>query len=283
MMKRVLAVFLALGGAALADGCREKSQDLMIGVKIYAHEGSLPELFEEWRSVGINTVFVSPALAAQGQFRELARKQGISVFLILPIFFNPEELKKDSGLYALTDRGDTAKDDWVEFVCPTRPEYLSRRIKWIKTLVRELDPDGISLDFIRYFVFWEMVYPERTLDSIANSCFDRSCVDRFQKDTGIALPEGLSGTADTARWIMAEHGREWTEWKCGIIADLVGSIADEVRAIKPKLMINVHSVPWREKDFGGAIKAIAGQDVAALAKEPEKKSAFAARLKAPNR
>src|SRR4030043_1279420 len=213
MMKKALVVFLALVGAALAERCREKSQDLMIGVKIYAHEGSLSELFAEWRSVGVNTVFVSPALAAQGQFRELAQKQGISVFLILPIFFNPEELKKDPGLYALTDRGGKAKDDWVEFVCPTRPEYLSRRIEWIKTLVRELAPAGLSLAFIRHFVFWEVVYPERALDSIANSCFDRSCVDRFQKDTGTALPEGLSGTADTARWIMAEPGRERTEGK----------------------------------------------------------------------
>ena len=243
----------------------KNGKDLMIGVKIYEHEGSLLQLFEEWRLIRVNTVFVSPALAAQGQFRELARKQGISVFLILSVFFNPEELKKDPGLYALTDRGEKAKDDWVEFVCPTRQDYRSRRIDWIKTLVRELDPDGISLDFIRYFVFWEMVYPERTPDSIANSCFDRSCLDRFQKDTGITLPKGLGEAAEAAKWIMAEHGQDWAEWKCGIITSLVRSIAAEARAIKPKLKVNIHSVPWREKDFGGAIKVIAGQDLAALA------------------
>jgi len=243
----------------------KNGKDLMIGVKIYEHEGSLLQLFEEWRLIRVNTVFVSPALAAQGQFRELARKQGISVFLILSVFFNPEELKKDPGLYALNDRGEKAKDDWVEFVCPTRQDYRSRRIDWIKSLVRELDPDGISLDFIRYFVFWEMVYPERTPDSIANSCFDRSCLDRFQKDTGITLPKGLGEAAEAAKWIMAEHGQDWAEWKCGIITSLVRSIAAEARAIKPKLKVNIHSVPWREKDFGGAIKVIAGQDLAALA------------------
>jgi hypothetical protein len=242
-----------------------KSKGPLVGVKIYAHEGSLPELFAEWRSVGVNTVFVSPALAAQGQFRELARRQGISLFLILPVFFNPEELATDPDLYALTDRGEKAKDDWVEFVCPTRHDYLNRRIEWIKALVRDLNPDGISLDFIRYFVFWEMVYPERTPDSIANSCFDRSCLERFQTDTGIALPEGLGGTADTAKWIMAEHGEEWTKWKCGIITDLVRSIVEETKAIKPELIVNLHSVPWRETDFGGSIRVIAGQDLAALA------------------
>jgi uncharacterized lipoprotein YddW (UPF0748 family) len=254
-----------LAAAASGGGLDlEKSKGLMIGVKIYAHEGALPELFGEWSSLGVNAVFVSPALAAQSQFRALARKHGISVFLILPIFFNPEELKENPGLYALTDRGEKAKDDWVEFVCPTRPDYRSRRVEWIKTLVRDLDPDGISLDFTRYFVFWEKVYPERTPDSIANSCFDRSCLEQFQKETGITLPRGLEGTADTARWIMTEHGREWTEWKCGVITNFVRTIMSEASAIKPTIIVNIHSVPWREKDFGGAIKVIAGQDLSAL-------------------
>jgi uncharacterized lipoprotein YddW (UPF0748 family) len=64
---------------------------------------------------------------------------------------------------------------------------------------------------------------------------------------------------------MARHGREWTEWKCRVIANLVRTIAAETRAIKPKLLVNIHSVPWRETDFAGAIKVIAGQDLAALA------------------
>jgi len=243
----------------------EKGGGLLIGVKIYDHSGPLPELFKEWASIGVNAVFVSPALAARDNFRDLARERGISLFLILPVFFNPEELKSDPGLYALTDRGERAKEDWVEFVCPTRSEYQRRRIEWIKTLVRELDPDGISLDFIRYFVFWEMVYPERTPESLANSCFDRSCLEKFEKDTGIRPPPGLEGTAAAAGWIMARHGREWTEWKCGVITNLVRIIAAAARAIKPQLLVNIHSVPWRQKDFGGAIKVIAGQDLAALA------------------
>jgi hypothetical protein len=237
----------------------------MIGVKIYAHEGAHAELFGEWRSLGINTVFVSPELAARGQFRELAREQGISLFLILPIFYNPEELKSDPGLYALTDRGDRARDDWVEFVCPTRSDYRRRRVEWVKTLVRELDPDGISLDFIRYFVFWEKVYPDRTLDSIADSCFDQSCLDLFQKDTDIIIPNGLDGVEAKAKWIQARHRPEWIDWKCRVITGMVRSIADEARAIKPKLKINLHAVPWRKGDFGGAVRAIAGQDFGALA------------------
>jgi len=270
MFKRaVLTCFFSWVGIFIVGwGCplsQERTKDLMIGIKIYAYEGALPELFTEWRELGVNTVFVSPDLASRSPFRELAREKGIAVFLILPIFHNPAELKEDPGLYALTDRGEKAKDDWVEFVCPTRPDYLERRIAAIKASIRDLDPDGISLDFIRYFVFWEMVYPERALDSIADSCFDRSCLDLFQKETGIRLPEGLTGIADKARWILSEHRREWTNWKCGVISGVVRSIAETARAAKPDIMINVHTVPWRQKDFGGAIRTIAGQDLAALA------------------
>jgi uncharacterized lipoprotein YddW (UPF0748 family) len=132
-------------------------------------------------------------------------------------------------------------------------------------LIRDLDPDGISLDFIRYFIFWEMVCPERTLDSIADSCFDQSCLDRFQRETGIKLPENLSGVAEKAHWIISEHRREWTDWKCGVISGVVRSIAETAKAVKPEITINIHTVPWRQKDFGGAIRIIAGQDLAALA------------------
>jgi hypothetical protein len=259
----ILSAFPAGGRTFSAEP--EKIAGPMIGVKIYAHAGALPELFAEWKALGVNTVFVSPALASQGSFRRLAKERGISVFLILPIFYNPEELEKDPGLAALTDRGERAKDDWVEFVCPTRRDYLERRITEIKSLIRDLDPEGISLDFIRYFVFWEMVYPGRTLDSIADSCFDRSCLDRFMQETGIKLPENLSRVADRAHWILSEHRREWTDWKCGVISGVVRSIAETARAAKPDILINIHTVPWRQTDFGGALRTIAGQDLTALA------------------
>jgi uncharacterized lipoprotein YddW (UPF0748 family) len=263
-----LSVSLAAVVSSPSFSLKNKS-DFMIGVKIYAHGDGFPELFGEWRSLGVNAVFVSPTLAAQGEFRKLAREQGISVFLILPIFFNPEELKKDPGLYALTGRGERAKDDWVEFVCPTRATYRSRLVERIKTLVRELDPDGISLDFIRYFVFWEMVYPERTLDSITDTCFDASCLERFQKDTGVNLPKNLDGVAAKAKWIQNRHRREWTDWKCEVITGMVRSIVDGAKSINPKLKVNIHTVPWREKDFGGAIKKIAGQDISALSAQAD--------------
>jgi hypothetical protein len=42
-------------------------------------------------------------------------------------------------------------------------------------------------------------------------------------------------------------------------------LAEGARKLKPGIKVNIHAVPWKKTDFGGAIKTIAGQDLAALA------------------
>ena len=260
----ILSSFLILSSFPGRAG-ESSPSGLMIGIKIYDYTGSFPKLFEEWRSLGINTVFVSPALESKPEFRALAKENGIATFIILPIFFNAEELEKRPDLYAITDKGEKAVDDWVKFVCPTREDYRREKIDYVKNLIRDLDPDGISLDFIRYFVFWEMVYPERTLRSLANTCFCPTCLEGFQKAAKVKIPGNLSDASEKAKWILDNHLQEWTEWKCSVITGMAKALAEEARKIKPGIKINVHLVPWRADDFGGAVKIIAGQDQAQIA------------------
>jgi uncharacterized lipoprotein YddW (UPF0748 family) len=246
-------------------GLEAPEEELLIGVKIYDHAGSFPELFEEWRSLGINTALVSASLISNQEFRGLAKKNNISTFIIIPIFYNPEELEKRPDLFAITDTGKKANEEWVSFICPSRQDYRRQRTEYVKNLVREYNPEGISLDFIRYFVFWEKVYPDRTLSSLPNTCFDSHCVERFQKASKINIPQELAAASEKASWIIENHLPEWTEWKCQVITTMVKDLSEEARKIKPGLKINVHTVPWREDDFGGAIKIIAGQDLAKIA------------------
>jgi len=261
-----LLALVAVGFTSMWRRAKMPAQDgPMVGAKIYEHAGSFPALFEAWRETGINTAFVSPALERNPEFRGLARKNGVATYIIFPVFFDADELAKRPDLFAVTDKGVRAEDSWVKFVCPTRRDFLAKKIEDLKTLVKETDPEGVSLDFIRFFVFWEMVYPDRTPESLANSCFDRSCLESFERETRIRIPGTLAGTPEIARWILATHPREWTEWKCGVIADTVKVLAGEARKIKPGIKINIHTVPWRSDDFGGAIKSVAGQDLARLA------------------
>ena len=237
----------------------------LVGAKIYEYSGPLPALFTAWREAGINTAFVSPALLSNPDLRRLARANGVATYIIFPVFFDAEAVAERPGLYAVTDRGARAEEDWVKFVCPTRRDYLAEKAEALKKLVRETDPDGVSLDFIRFFVFWEMVYPGRARETLPQTCFDASCLEDFRQAAKIAIPGDLSGTADIARWILANHLREWTDWKCGVIVRAVKTLADAARSAKPGIKVNIHVVPWRAEDFGGAIRAVAGQDLARLA------------------
>ena len=242
----------------------QTKKDIMIGVKIYDYEGSFEELITEWISLGINSAFVSESLLSNQKFRGLAKENSVSLYVILPIFYDPEALKRNPDLYAITDKGEIAKEEWVEFVCPTREEFRAQKIKEIRRIVQDFNPDGISIDFIRYFVFWEKVFPDRTLDSIPNTCFDSHCLNVFQEETDILIPQRLTTTQQKADWIKSNVLNEWIKWKCSVITQMVKEITDEAKAIKPDISTNVHAVPWRKNDFGAAARIIAGQDLTAI-------------------
>ena len=261
-----LILFGLLGYCKKERAVEDKTdEDRIIGVKIYEYEGNLPVLFEEWRSMGINTAFVSESLASRSEFRSLAKEKGIAIFIIFPVFYDPESLEGVPDLYAITDQGEQAKEEWVTFVCPSRQDFRKHKIGLAKDLVERLNPDGLSIDFIRHFVFWEKVYPDRTLESLMNTCFDEHCMRQFQKDTEIDIPRSMDTIPKTANWVKQNCLLEWTQWKCGLITSMIGEIAAEVRKIKSQILINVHAVPWRQTDFGGAIKIVAGQDFAKIA------------------
>jgi len=133
----------------------------IVGVKVYTHEGELDALFAQWKGLGVTTVFASRELMAREGFTALASRHGIDTFVIFPVFYAPEALGEAPGLYAVSSSGQPAQEDWVEFACPSRPELRQRRVEEAVRLVGQLRPDGLSIDFIRHFVFWEMVGPDR--------------------------------------------------------------------------------------------------------------------------
>lgn len=237
----------------------------IIGVKIYETKRPAQELVREWQGLGINTVFASVGLNRDPAFRAGTRKAGIARFVILPIFFDPEALQADPELYAVTHRGEKAKEEWVEFACPSREVFRRQKIQRIKDVLRETDPDGLSLDFIRHFVFWEKVYPDRDPATLPRTCFDRSCLAAFATATGIALPKGLDTPQAAAAHLDANHREEWTRFRCEQVTSVVREIVREARALKPSVRINVHAVPWRRTDFAGALRSVAGQDLPAIA------------------
>ena len=139
----ILAVFVVLCcGCERPEG--DELSERIIGVKIYKHDGNFNDLFREFRTLGINTVFCSVELYSKPEFGKLARQHGISAFIILPIFFDADTLEQNPNLFAITSRGQQARHDWVTFVCPSRQSYREQKIRNIVDLVKVLEPDGIT-------------------------------------------------------------------------------------------------------------------------------------------
>ena len=259
-MKRATIVNLVLLVMLTCAGCGH-NQEKIVGIKIYEYNRDFNTLVDKWKQMGINTAFVSTKLAADPVFRKILKENNIRVYIIFPVFYNPELLQLDSTLFAITDKGRKAKADWVEFVCPSRTSYRTMKISEMVELVRKLEPDGLSIDFIRQFVFWEMIYPGRTAKSIDMACFCDSCVGSFCKQKNIILPDTCVSVVQKSAYILNHYSEGWNDFRCDLIASMVKQLADKARSINPGIKINLHAVPWRDGDFGGANIRVAAQDL----------------------
>ena len=121
---------------------------------------------------------------------------------------------------------------------------------------------------IETFVILPVFYDPDTLqahpDSIPNTCFCTYCLEKFQSDKNISIPESLVDVNDIAGWIKANHQAEWIDWKCSLITGMVRNIVTEAKKVKPEVKVNLHGVPWRQDDFDNAIRRIVAQDFSAL-------------------
>ncbi len=263
MKKHSLIILLLFTLAACST--ENNPGDKIIGAKIYTYEGDLPDLFSTWNDVGINTVFASTDLLSNKEFVQLAKSNRIKTFAILPVFYAPEELEKDSSLFSITNQGKQAQKEWVKFACPSNESFRQKKIDFITDFVKQNNPDVISLDFIRHFAYWEKIYPDMLSDSLPNTCFDSRCLNHFQAETGISIPDDLT-TVEIFSWITHNHFETWVDWKSNLITSMVEEIVTEVKKVDVDIEVNIHAVPWRQKDYDGAIISVVGQDFTSLSK-----------------
>jgi hypothetical protein len=241
----------------------QKEDNFVIGTKIYRYDGDFKQLFDDFESAHINTLVSSKELNKNPEFRRLAKAYNMKRFLVFPTFYAPEYLKNHPGHYAIQKNGDIAKDEWVEFACPSRKDFRQLRIEQMKTMIKEYNPDGISIDFIRHFTFWEKIYPDRTPESLPNTCFCDHCMKKFQKHINQTIP--AETPAQYYHWIMKNKHEEWMHWKSSLITTMVRDMVTAAKKINPEILVCIHVVPWRKSDFNNAREVVLGQDIKALA------------------
>ncbi len=140
---------------------------------------------------------------------------------------------------------------------------MNYKLAELENLIKTVKPDGVSLDFIRFFVFWEKVL-KNDAENLKQTCFDDRCVSRFEKETGITIPHTANSVTEKANWILNEEKASWADWKCLVIKQAVNQLTRKIRKTDPMIKIGLHSVPWLSETYNGAVKAIAGQNLSYL-------------------
>lgn len=210
--------------------------DRYYGVKLYDRaycNGRNLDLMEE---CGFNTVFLGRGALDKAFTEELTRR-GFFWNIVEPVFL----LQPDEP-YALATLGDgkPAHDDWVRFACPTDGEHLDSVRRRITDDIRTYDPPGVSLDFIRFFQFWETTGPHAMARELPQSCFCPRCTEQ-QK----AFPT-------------------LGEWRRKLIGKTAADLCATARGEKRTVRIGIHCVPWTRNLFDGAIMDVIGQNFRVL-------------------
>lgn len=136
------------------------------------------------------------------------------------------------------------KEDWYLGACPSCDAYVENKTRQIEKAAKALEPDGIFLGFMRFPGFWETWLPEVKRENLRDCCFCDYCVDKFQRWSGIRVPEPKNSRG---RWIMDNVPGEYACWKALRLRDIIVNVR-ECTDGKIKIMLN--TLPFDSSRFG---------------------------------
>jgi len=165
------------------------------------------------------------------------RAEGLRWSAIEPVFLADDATVP--GELSLGADGEPLVDDWVRFACPSKPGPRRRVADRIRAHAA-LRPDGMSLDFLRFWQFWETVRPGADPATLRSGCHCPDCE-------------------------RERSGGDVEAWRCGVVTDAAASLSSLVRDLLPGARLGIHTVPWLADEYGGAVTRLLGQDIAALA------------------
>lgn len=140
--------------------------------------------------------------------------------------------------------------------CPTCPGLLLEKGRALRRLVREQAVAGVWLDYLHFHCDFEV--PDASL-ALDDTCFCDRCVERFGAATGLR-PLGRT-TAERAAWVLREAPEAWADWKCDLLAGLAAEARRVLDEERPGLRLGLYGAPWRDEDYGGALRRVLGNDL----------------------
>ena len=230
----------------------------MKGIYLFNTDIDFDQFFYDCQEFSINWVFTHPLNLKKKDFQEKSNDANIKKALIFPVFFDKEYLESNPKDYSITNFGRKAFHDWSHFACPTSSMYFEKKKNELKELLFEIRPDMIAFDFIRFFVFWEKIYPDISFDQIEDGCYCSRCLDLFSSFSKLGK-HNLN-----PQWIKKNAIEQWAEWKCMIIENVVKELVLVTRNYDKNIPIMIKTIPWKVEMFNQGIKSITGQDIVKL-------------------
>lgn len=207
-----------------------------IGAKLYDPSLCDDMNLDLMQELGFNTIFLGRD-ALVPSFTASLTKRGMFWNIVEPVFLLDED---DPNQLATLEDGRPAEDSWVRFSCPTDKEHLNQVRERIRRDIRDYNPPGLSLDFLRFFQFWEMTDPKATAESLPKSCFCDRCKDQ------------------------QKHFNSVEDWRMYVITETARTLCSDIRDAVFGCTIGIHCVPWKQDMFDGAISKVIGQNFKVL-------------------
>lgn len=252
----LLAFCLMVQGAMMAQSPVKAVYGVRSDLPIFAGK-SPAELADSLQSWGVNAVF--GGYEDSNLVGELHRR-GIRVFAEIGLFVGADLWERFPWARPIkADGKPLEKIEWYAGVNPAVPEVQEYRLRQLEHLLRAYPVDGVWLDFIRWPAKWERPDP-----ILPETSFDPFTTDLFSKTTGIQIPGNLVDIPSRAAWVLQNHRREWTAFRCDVIRDFVARARAVCDSVREGVLLGAFIVPWTDRDFDGALTRVVGQDLPTL-------------------
>ena len=229
---------------------------------------------EAWKAAGVTVILDR---AGDLELRRKCRRIGLQYFRIYNVFYpSGPDIEVDAPAM-LSDRGTPARGLHASMCNPADASVRRAKLRAIEEDLARFEPDGVSLDFIRFHLEyenhrsprwrldWEEVPPDASAKRFIQFSFDRQSLLRFELNTGLALTASVDDARTAAREILIEHRVAWRDFKCQLVTSMVADIRRRAVRLFPETTVMIHLVPWRPDEFDRALGEVAGQDPVGLA------------------
>ncbi len=248
MIQKVIIIFIII----LPISHVKTQEALHKWVGVYGPKADLKTV-QQLKKSGVNTVFLKAHINAVKFFK----KHGFNTLVSFPVFFDSRMLDAHPELHAIDKNGNRLpRMGWYRGINPAVEWYRKLQLRKIQYIIRQFPADGLFLDFIRFPVHWENKNP-----TLIDSSFSAEALKAFEQFAGITIPANLKTVSAQSRWIYEKHLSRWIDFKCSIITQFINTVKKSILEIKPSLKLGIFMIPWKNDDYNGAIKSIAGQNI----------------------